>query len=160
MISLLYSAHSSYAYGAFYTFHGVLWTLNLQLAFDLQPCTHLLCGNAPDLVWTSLYVKHASWLTFTVDWLKQRPKGAIRCYHGGQKNHLIMNNSYDIWVIATPVVPLCSVYQVPSYEPNFTLLASVSTKLAYFSVSFILELACTVGSAIACEMLGGWNIVT
>ena len=47
----------------------------------------------------------------------------------------------------TKVVPLCAVYQPPSYKPSFTLLACLLPKLAYLSILFILEMASTVHSA-------------
>ena len=43
-------------------------------------------------------------------------------------------------------VPLCSVHQAPSYEPNFTLLARILPMLAYLSMLFILEMGCTAKS--------------
>ena len=45
------------------------------------------------------------------------------------------------------VVPLCSVHQAPSYEPNFTLLALLLPKLAYLSMLFILEMGCTANNS-------------
>ena len=45
------------------------------------------------------------------------------------------------------VVPLYSVYQALTYEPNFTNLAWIWPRLAHLSMLFILELTCTEGSA-------------
>ncbi len=45
------------------------------------------------------------------------------------------------------VIPLCSVQQTPSYEPNFTLLAGLLPKLAYLSMLFIFEIGCTANNA-------------
>ena len=36
------------------------------------------------------------------------------------------------------ILPLCSVYQAPSYEPNLTLLGRFSKEFAYSSMLFIL----------------------
>ncbi len=44
--------------------------------------------------------------------------------------------------IATKVVPLCSVFRTLPSEPNFILLALVLIKFAYFSMLFVLEMAC------------------
>ncbi len=52
-------------------------------------------------------------------------------------------HSINFWDIVTKMVPLCSVYQAPSYESNFTLLAPFSRELAYFSLLFILGMVCT-----------------
>ena len=41
--------------------------------------------------------------------------------------------------IVTNVVPLYSVHQAPSYEPNLTLLAPFTTEFAYLIMLFILE---------------------
>ena len=51
-------------------------------------------------------------------------------------------HSINISDIIIYVLPLCSVYQVPSYESNLTLLASFPTELAYWSMLFILEMVC------------------
>ncbi len=48
-------------------------------------------------------------------------------------------NSISIKDTVTNVVPLCSVYQAPYYEPNPTFLAHVYTELAYLSMLFILR---------------------
>ena len=52
------------------------------------------------------------------------------------KNPLYSINIQDT---VTNGVPLCSVYQTPSYEPNLTLLASFLSEFAYLSMLFILE---------------------
>ena len=49
----------------------------------------------------------------------------------------------SIWSFVAKVAPLCSVHHAPSYEPNFTLLVSVSTLLDYLGMPFILLQACT-----------------
>ncbi len=46
----------------------------------------------------------------------------------------------------TNVIPLHSVHQAPSYEPNLTLLAWFLRDLAYLSMLFILEVVCTACS--------------
>ncbi len=46
----------------------------------------------------------------------------------------------NIWDIATKAVPLCSVYTAPSYKPNFSVLAPLSTKFVYLNILFILDL--------------------
>ena len=69
----------------------------------------------------------------------------VRCYNGAWK---ILLHSTNICDIATKLVPLCSVSNMSSYEPSFSLLASVSVKLAYFSMLFILKLACTASTRI------------
>ncbi len=54
----------------------------------------------------------------------------------------------NIWDIATQVVLLCSVplsYIV--YEPDCTRLTLILTKLLLVCLLFILEMACTAGSA-------------
>ena len=56
-------------------------------------------------------------------------------------------HSINIRDIVRQVVPRYSVHQAPTYEPNLTLLAPLSAMLAHFSMLFILELACTAGSA-------------
>ncbi len=43
----------------------------------------------------------------------------------------------------TTVLPLYSVYQAPSYEPNLTSLAAFPSEWAYLSMLFILEMFCT-----------------
>ena len=53
----------------------------------------------------------------------------------------------NIWDMVTKVVPFCSVYLAPSFEPTFALLAPFFAKPSFCSMLFILELACTVGSA-------------
>ncbi len=53
----------------------------------------------------------------------------------------------NIWDTVTNVVPLYSVHQAPSYEPNLTLLAGFLRDLAYLSMLFILEVLCTASSA-------------
>ena len=59
-----------------------------------------------------------------------------------------MLSSINTWDIVTKVVTFCSVYQAPSYEPNFISLASISAKLAHvLSELFILEVTCTACSA-------------
>ncbi len=52
-------------------------------------------------------------------------------------------HSINIWDTVSNVVPLCSVSQAPSYEPNLTFLAPFPTELAYLSMLFILEVVCT-----------------
>ena len=48
----------------------------------------------------------------------------------------------------TNVIPMCSVYQAPTYEPNFVMLAcGFLPKMAYLSMLFMLEMGCTEGSA-------------
>ena len=49
-------------------------------------------------------------------------------------------HSIDIWDIEKKVVPMCSSLKAPSYDPQLTLLASVTTELPYLSMLFILEL--------------------
>ncbi len=44
----------------------------------------------------------------------------------------------------TYVVPLCSLYQAPSYRPNLTFLAPFPTEWAYLDMLLILEVVCTV----------------
>ena len=39
-------------------------------------------------------------------------------------------------------VSFCSLHQAPSYGPNFTLIAPVPAKIAYSSISIILDLVC------------------
>ena len=46
-------------------------------------------------------------------------------------------HSIKIWDTATKVLPLCSVYQAPTYESTLTLLAPFPTQLAYLSMLFI-----------------------
>ena len=53
--------------------------------------------------------------------------------------------STNIYDSVAKIVPMCSVYHAPSYEPNLSLLTQFSTELAYLSLLFILELACTTG---------------
>ncbi len=53
----------------------------------------------------------------------------------------------NIWDTVTNVVPLHSVHQAPSYEPNLIFLAQFPTELAYLSMLFILEVLCTACSA-------------
>ncbi len=53
----------------------------------------------------------------------------------------------NIWDTVTNVVPFCSVYQAPSYEPNLTLLSWFLQDLAFLSMLFILEVLCTACSA-------------
>ncbi len=56
-------------------------------------------------------------------------------------------HSINIWDTVTKVVPLCSLYQAPSYEPNLTLLAWYLPDITYLSMLFILEMVCTACSA-------------
>ena len=46
-------------------------------------------------------------------------------------------------ILSQKVLPLCSLYQAPSYESNPTFLAPFPTELAYLSMLFILEMVCT-----------------
>ena len=55
-------------------------------------------------------------------------------------------HSINIWDTVTNVVPLCPVYQAPSYEPNPTLLAPYLYKNACLSMLLILEMACSASS--------------
>ena len=50
--------------------------------------------------------------------------------------------------IITNVVSSCSVYQAPSHQPHIALLAWYSPTLAYFSMLFIRELACSACSPV------------
>ena len=62
---------------------------------------------------------------------------SVKCDNGGWKICFIpsiSDHKCDTTVFSIPM---------PSYEPNFILLAQVSTKVAYLSMLFILELACT-----------------
>ena len=52
----------------------------------------------------------------------------------------------NIWDTVRHLVLLCSVYQVPSYELNFTMLHPASMTLFFLRMLFILELACTACS--------------
>ena len=52
----------------------------------------------------------------------------------------ILPHFINIWDIVTNLVPLYLVFQEPSDESNFTLLAQVSTELPDLSMLFILEL--------------------
>ena len=54
-------------------------------------------------------------------------------------------HSSNIWDTLTNVAPLHSVYQAPSYEPGYTLLASFLQLFAYLNMLFILEMGCTAG---------------
>ena len=51
---------------------------------------------------------HTNWVEF------------VKCYHGGQNISINHSTVGDTVVF---VVPLCSVYLAPPYEPNSTLLA-------------------------------------
>ena len=53
----------------------------------------------------------------------------------------------NIWDTATNMVPLCSVHQAPSCEPNLTFLAQFPAEFAYLSILFKLEVLYTAGSA-------------
>ena len=57
--------------------------------------------------------------------------------------------SINIWDTVTKVLPLRSVYQEPTYEPNLTLLAWPLPELAHLSMLliFIFEVVCTASSA-------------
>ena len=48
-------------------------------------------------------------------------------------------HSINIWDTVTQVVPLCSVYQAPSYESNITLVVQFSTELAYLGCYLFLR---------------------
>ena len=65
---------------------------------------------------------------------------SVESYHDGRQK-----SSYFITIvyITTNVLPLCSVYQAPSYEANFARLAWFVPKLAYLIMLFILDLAGT-----------------
>ncbi len=52
------------------------------------------------------------------------------------KNSLYSINIEDT---VTNVIPLCSVYQAPSYKSNLTFPAPFLTELAYLSMLFNLE---------------------
>ena len=52
-------------------------------------------------------------------------------------------HSINIRDIGLHVVPFCSVYQAPSFQPRLSLLSPVSTKLDKLSMSVLLQLACT-----------------
>ena len=62
---------------------------------------------------------------------------SVKCYPGGRQIR------FNIWDTVTRVVPLCSVYQAPSYESNLKLLAWCLPEFAYLSMLFILETVCT-----------------
>ena len=57
----------------------------------------------------------------------------------------------DIWLfityVLTKVVPMCSVFQAPSYGPNPASRAPISAELAYLSKLCILGLARALSSA-------------
>ena len=76
---------------------------------------------------------------------------SVKCYPDRRKITLFHQdtdtNSTDTYSTDTNRVPLGSVYQVPSYEPNLTFLAWFLRDLAYLSMLFILEVLCTTGSA-------------
>ncbi len=54
--------------------------------------------------------------------------------------------SINIGDTVSKVIPLCSVYQAPSYGPKLTLLAWFLPEFAYLSMISILEMACTACS--------------
>ena len=56
-------------------------------------------------------------------------------------------HSINIWDTTTKVIPLCSLYQTPSYELNLTLLALFLPKFRYLSMLIILQVVCTAFSA-------------
>ena len=56
---------------------------------------------------------------------------SLKSYPGGRKNDLI---SINISCIATLLVSLYTVYQVPSNEPSLSLLAWFLPMLAYLSL--------------------------
>ena len=56
---------------------------------------------------------------------------SVKCYLGGRKIHFY---SIPIGDFITKVLPLCSVYQAPSNEPNLTLLAWFLSEFAYLIV--------------------------
>ena len=58
-----------------------------------------------------------------------------------------LSQSIHTWGNITNVVSLYSVYQVPSHEPSFNSIVLVSTKMAYYSMRFILAMAYTTCSA-------------
>ena len=60
----------------------------------------------------------------------------------------ISSHSINIWDIVTYVLPSYLVYQAPSYEANFKLLAAVSMMLAHLSMLFMLKLAVHASSRI------------
>ena len=78
-------------------------------------------------------------------------------YFGVRKNHI----SSNIWDTVTKVTPLYWVHQAPLYEPIITLLVPFSMELAYLSMLFIAEMACTVAKPCKqCEiMLINWCLV-
>ena len=100
-----------------------------------QTCSHLL---GPDTCWKCHH-------------LQQHIVGlkSVKCYTGGRKLDLISSISE----IVTNVIPLCSVYQAPSYGPNLTLLAWFLRDLAYFSMLFSLEVLCTARIS---QLRGKW----
>ena len=70
---------------------------------------------------------------------------SIKCYRGGGKRSLIPP-IFDMMLLK--VVPMSSVYQAPSLEPNFALPVPVSAMLAYLSMLFIFEWAVQASSRI------------
>ena len=66
--------------------------------------------------WVSLLFYALSYKTSMVKSVKCNPGGAKKWAH-----------SINIWDTVTNVLPLCSVYQAPSYQPNLTLLAPFPT---------------------------------
>ena len=57
------------------------------------------------------------------------------------------HHSINICDTVTKVLPLCSVFQAPSYETNLTLLTWFLLEIAYLNMLFILEVVCTAVSA-------------
>ncbi len=56
-------------------------------------------------------------------------------------------HSINIWDTVSDVLPLCSVYQAPSYEPNLAFLGQFPMELACLSMLFIHEVVCTACSS-------------
>ena len=51
-------------------------------------------------------------------------------------------HSINFWDTVTKLLPLCSIYHVPFYVPNLTLLAPFPTEFAHLSMLFTLEVVC------------------
>ena len=130
--------------------------------------TRLLTGKYVPPYWTTVYInkpgsyaQHTIWEKIPDDDGKKssmisyeliQPLHPARCcppkvcqmLSWGTKNTLHLIN---IWDTVTNVLPFCSVFQAPSYEPDRTLIAWFLPKFAYLSMLFILDVVWTAGSA-------------
>ena len=127
-----------------------LWHITLYMHTNMCRCTYSIKCIQPAVACNRCFPACQS-ICFGLLWCRFKPQMRRKCF-------IYLNNTIlcqmlsrwtkiwpyyiNIWDTATHVVPLCSVYQAPSYEPSLMLLAPFPTELTYLSMLSILEVVC------------------